>query len=88
MIATEGQSIGKKAPGIKIIDPHTGKKTDLLQSVILKESVVKGIGWLPAVGAMYIIRDAISIFSTNRQTIHDRIGGTIVVDDSCTEKTS
>ncbi len=78
LIATSGQSIGKKIVGLKIIKTD-GSNVNFVSGVILRSWIPAVIGWVPFVGSIFGIVDALFIFSSDHRTIHDLIAGTKVI---------
>jgi len=77
-VKKNGQSVGKKLFGIKVI--RTDGSTASLSRIFWLRNVVNFVfGWIPVVGRLYGIIDALVIFSEPRRCIHDRIADTIVV---------
>jgi len=65
-----GQSIGKKLLGIKVVNMKTGNACSV------KESFIRSITKLPIIAFI----DALMIFSAIRRRLGDRLAGTIVVN--------
>lgn len=83
LLKKSGQTIGKKALGIRIVDEQTGQKTTLVRSFIIRSlAFIVLANLFSMIGAngliMYII-DYAFVFSQRRQTLHDRLARTIVV---------
>lgn len=78
LISTSGQSIGKKIVGLKIIKTD-GSDVNFVSGVILRSWIAAAIGWIPVVGGLFGIVDALFIFSSDHRTIHDLIAGTKVI---------
>ncbi|MCF7786347.1 MAG: RDD family protein [Prosthecobacter sp.] len=76
LIATDGQTIGKKLMGIRIAQIEDSTKAGFIQIVFLRTLLGKGaLGLIP----FYSLVDALFIFNEDRRCIHDKIGGTHVV---------
>ncbi|WP_437298451.1 RDD family protein [Sorangium sp. So ce426] len=82
LIATRGQTLGKKWTKIKIIKTD-GSRVDFVSGVIVRNWVLALFGLVPAVGqalsTIVNLVDALMIFSDDRRCLHDRIAGTKVV---------
>ena len=78
LIATSGQSIGKKVVGLKIIKTD-GSDVNFVSGVILRSWIPAFIGWIPLVGSIFGLVDALFIFGSDHRTIHDHIAGTKVI---------
>lgn len=78
LIATSGQSIGKKLLGTKIIKMD-GSDVDFVSGVILRSWVTGALAQIPIAGGIIGLVDALMIFGDERRTLHDRIAGTQVI---------
>jgi len=78
LIATTGQTVGKKLVGVKIIKT-TGEDVNFVSGVVLRSWVPAFIGWVPFVGSIFGLVDALFIFSADHRCIHDMIAGTKVI---------
>src|SRR5262245_16726285 len=73
-----GQSIGKKLLGIKVVRVD-GSRASAARIIFLRNGVVGLIGAIPYIGMIFSFVDALFIFSDDRRCLHDRIADTIVV---------
>ena len=73
MIAN-GQSIGKKMVGIKVVR-RDGSPVSLGRMIWLRNVLVWAMGLIPLFGLV----DSLFIFAESRQCLHDKIADTIVV---------
>ena len=73
---TRGQTLGKMALGIRIVDFNTGGHPGFARIVLLRV-IVNGLigGFIPP----YVLVDALFIFREDQRCIHDHIAGTRVV---------
>jgi uncharacterized RDD family membrane protein YckC len=79
LLAREGQTIGKRALGVRIVRTVDGSNPGGV-STILARGVVPGvIGSIPVVGPVFSIANVLFIFRENRRCLHDYIAGTSVV---------
>jgi uncharacterized RDD family membrane protein YckC len=78
LISTRGQSLGKKWLGIKIVRTN-GEPVGFLHGVILRSWIITALGSIPYVGGFIHLVDALMIFGSERQCLHDQIAGTKVV---------
>ena len=69
-----GQSIGKKATGIKVVRSD-GSAVSLSRLIWLRNVV----NWIISIIPLYGFIDALFIFGESRQCLHDKIADTIVV---------
>jgi uncharacterized RDD family membrane protein YckC len=79
LVATNGQSIGKRLVGIKVVRKD-GSRASFARIFFLR-NVVNGLPplLLPYVGLLYQLIDPLLIYQESRQCLHDRIADTIVV---------
>ena len=83
-LAKDGQTLGKKAVGIRIVLMATQQNGGFVTNV-LKRGFLAGLPYFvltlfaPVLGALYIWADALFIFRENRRCLHDLIAGTLVV---------
>jgi len=76
LLTKEGQTVGKKALGIRIVKMDTGENGGFIPNVLLR-LIVNGLIWaIP----LYGLIDILFIFRSDRRRIHDLIAGTQVVD--------
>jgi uncharacterized RDD family membrane protein YckC len=74
LVATNGQSIGKRLVGIKVV--RTDGSRASFARIFLLRNVVNGLpNLLPYVGLLYQLVDPLLIY----QCLHDRIADTVVV---------
>ncbi len=75
LLTKDGQTLGKKALGIRIVKMNTGLNGGFVPNVLLR-LIVNVLLW---VIPMYILVDILFIFRSDRRCIHDLIAGTQVV---------
>ena len=73
-----GQTIGKKILAIKVVRSD-GERVTLLRFFFLRFLPVALLGAIPFVGYVVSLVDALLIFRTSHQCLHDNIADTIVV---------
>jgi uncharacterized RDD family membrane protein YckC len=82
LIATRGQTLGKKWTGIKIVKMD-GSRVDFVSGVVLRNWVLALPGFIPTVGrginSLVDLIDVLMIFGEQRRCLHDVIAGTKVV---------
>jgi len=79
LLSKEGQTIGKKLVGIKIVNRSDGQNGGFVHNVLLRLIINGLIGIIPFLGIAYFIVDSCFIFQDDRRCIHDLIAGTIVI---------
>jgi uncharacterized RDD family membrane protein YckC len=78
LVATNGQSIGKRLVGIKVV--RTDGSRASFARIFLLRNVINGLpNLLPYVGLLYQLVDPLLIYQESRQCLHDKIADTIVV---------
>ena len=77
-LAGDGQSIGKKLVGTKIVREN-GAKATLRQIIAMRMLPIIAISVIPFIGGLVATVDVLMIFRKGRQCGHDIIGDTIVV---------
>jgi uncharacterized RDD family membrane protein YckC len=78
LLGKDGQSIGKKAMGIRIVRV-SGEQATLGRLVLLRYFAPQLIGAIPIVGALFGLADTLFIFREDRRCIHDHFADTVVV---------
>lgn len=79
LLSTQGQTLGKKWLGIRIVSHPDCQNAGFVKAVLLRGFVNGIIGAIPLLGLLYSITDICFIFREDRRCIHDLIGGTQVV---------
>lgn len=80
MVTKSGQTPGKKLCKMRIVTSDTKELPGFQKGVFLRSWVINIAYMVPLVGALFALIDYLMVFSENRQTIHDRLAGTVVVD--------
>ena len=75
LLSRDGQTLGKKAVGIRIVKKDTGENGGFVSNVLLRIIVNGLLGIIP----LYGLVDILFIFREDRRCIHDMIAGTVVV---------
>jgi uncharacterized RDD family membrane protein YckC/DNA-directed RNA polymerase subunit RPC12/RpoP len=76
--ATRGQSVGKMALAIRIVQID-GRPATWGRIVGLRVMPIQLIGWIPFLGGVISLVDILMIFRSNRRCLHDEIARTKVV---------
>lgn len=79
LLATRGQTLGKKLKGIRIVTFPDGANPGGVKAILLRGFVNGLIGAVPLLGPIYSLVDICFIFREDRRCIHDLIAGTQVV---------
>ena len=78
LLVTNGQTIGKKALNIRIIDEQTGKLARGY-SLLKRYGFYFFVVYIPFVGWIISLVNALFIFGDEKKCIHDKLANTIVV---------
>lgn len=78
LVARNGQTIGKKLLGIKVVRTN-GDKAGLGRIFWLRNAVISVIALIPVAGWAVAIIDPLLIFRASRKCLHDQIADTIVI---------
>ena len=76
LLTKDGQTLGKKVLGIRIVKFDTGRNGGFVSNVLLRVIVNGLLGFIP----FYSLVDALFIFRQDRRCIHDFIAGTQVIE--------
>ena len=79
LLATRGQTVGKMAAGVRIVDARTRQIVPFWKSFGLRVFLVQALAMVPTVGAIFSLVDILFIFGERRRCLHDHIAGTVVV---------
>ncbi len=79
LLTTQGQTIGKRQMGLRIVLVKDQSNGGFVTNVLLRGVVRAVIGVIPAVGAIFAIADPLFIFRKDRRCLHDLIAGTCVI---------
>ena len=78
LIATTGQSIGKRWFKIRIVRLD-GSRINFITGVLLRQWLFALFQYIPWVGSAAVLLDPLFIFRTDRRCIHDFVAGTKVI---------
>jgi len=78
LLARNGQTIGKKLLGIKVVRVD-GTPVSLFRVFFVRYLCNTFLTMIPLVGSLYSLVDALMIFGESRRTLHDRMADTIVI---------
>jgi uncharacterized RDD family membrane protein YckC len=76
LLATDGQTVGKRLMGIRIAQIEDSTKAGFMQIVLLRTFLGK---WVLNLIPLYGLVDVLFIFSEDQRCLHDKVGGTHVV---------
>lgn len=78
LISTTGQTLGKKWLKIRIMKTD-GRPVDFVSGVLLRNWVLALLANIPYIGGCIGLVDALMIFGSEQQCLHDKIASTKVV---------
>jgi len=78
LLATQGQTIGKKLLGLRIVRSN-GERASLARLLGLRTFLGWALVMVPFAGAIYALVDSLLIFRESHKCLHDNIADTIVV---------
>lgn len=81
LLSVEGQTIGKRTLGLRIVRIEDASNPGFLHAVVLRAFVLGAIGAIPVVGPVVGIANPLFIFSESRRCLHDYLAQTIVIED-------
>lgn len=79
LLGSRGQTIGKMLVKVKIVRT-TGEDANLLRLVLLRILPINAMGFIPLLGGLIGLIDALMIFGEERRCLHDLFADTIVVN--------
>jgi uncharacterized RDD family membrane protein YckC len=79
LLARSGQTIGKKALGIKIVRMD-GSQAGLVRILFLRSMPPAIIGFIPIIGIVFALADVLLILGEPRRCLHDYFANTVVVE--------
>ncbi len=80
LVSTQGQTLGKKIVGVRIVRFEDGGKAGFVKAVLMRGFLPGLIGAIPVVGLVFSLVNICFIFRADRRCIHDLIAGTHVVE--------
>ena len=75
----QGQTLGKRLLGIRIVDAKTGRIPSLSRLILRRYGFVWMLNTVPGVRGVAFPLDFIFIVRADRRALHDLVGGTLVV---------
>lgn len=79
MITKLGQTVGKRALGIRMVNKQTGVTASFTDGFLIRNLVFGFLTGIPLVGAFIAIADLVFLFLEGHETLHDKLAKTIVV---------
>ena len=82
LLVTKGQTLGKLALGIRIVDAASNGAATAVKLLGLRYVLVMLVAVIPIIGGLLGLIDFLFIFREDRRCVHDLIAGTKVVSNS------
>lgn len=79
LLSRDGQTVGKKIVGVRIVGPTDDRPAGFVRAVALRGFVHAFLVGIPGFGILYLLVDSLSIFRDDRRCLHDHIAGTRVI---------
>jgi uncharacterized RDD family membrane protein YckC len=79
LLAKNGQTLGKKALGIRIVNRADRQRTPLSRILTRRLAPMFAAQLVPVVGSLFAFVDPLFIFRRDRRCVHDHIADTVVV---------
>lgn len=79
LLATEGQTLGKKLIGIRVVDSETGQILSFAKIFGVRYLPIFICSQIPAIGQIVGLIDSIFIFRKDKRCLHDLIADTRVI---------
>jgi uncharacterized RDD family membrane protein YckC len=85
LFITSGQSLGKRIVGTRVVTPE-GAPVAGMRTVLLRHVLPTMLGYIPGIGSLFGLLDALFVFGEPRRCIHDLLANTIVVSADATPR--
>lgn len=82
LLATTGQTIGKRFLKLRVVDEADGSNPGFVRAVLLRVFAPAAITNIPLVGFLFWLADALFVFRDDRKCIHDHFAKTVVVTEA------
>lgn len=79
LLAKNGQTIGKKLAGTRIVSASNGEILPLWKVVLIRSILPGLVVYIPAIGQLLLLVDYLFIYRKNKRCVHDLIADTNVV---------
>ena len=80
-ISQSGQSVGKMAMGIRMVNSQTGVTASFSDGWFSRVVVFGFLTGIPVIGGFVAIADIVFLFLDGHETIHDKVAKTMVVQN-------
>ncbi|MDP3544527.1 MAG: RDD family protein [Elusimicrobiota bacterium] len=79
LLTTQGQTLGKKIMGVRIVKTSDMSNGGFVTNVLLRALASAAVTLVPIFGALFAMADPLFIFREDRRCLHDHIAGTCVI---------
>jgi uncharacterized RDD family membrane protein YckC len=79
LLTRQGQTIGKRMQGIRIVQFEDDANPGFLRAVLLRAGIPLALAAIPYVGLFFVLIDILCILGDERRCLHDMIARTRVV---------
>jgi uncharacterized RDD family membrane protein YckC len=80
LLSAYGQTLGKLALGIRIVDDSDGSNPGFLRAVVCRSLLPGLLTAIPILGTLFALLDVLAIFGEDRRCLHDVFADTRVVE--------
>lgn len=82
LLSETGQTLGKKALKLRVVDEADASNPGFVRAVLLRALAPGVIANVPVIGTLFSLADALFIFRDDRKCIHDHFAKTVVVTEA------
>lgn len=79
LLTTQGQTLGKKVMGLRIVKTADMSNGGFVTNVLLRAFASAAVTLVPIFGTLFAMADPLFIFREDRRCLHDYIAGTCVI---------
>lgn len=79
LLTTQGQTLGKKVMGLRIVKTADMSNGGFVTNVLLRAVASAAVSLVPIFGTLFALADPLFVFRDDRRCLHDHIAGTCVI---------
>lgn len=79
LLTTQGQTLGKKLMGLRIVKTSDMSNGGFVTNVLLRTIASAAVTLVPIFGTLFALTNPLFIFRDDRRCLHDHIAGTCVI---------
>lgn len=79
LLTTQGQTLGKKLMGLRIVKTMDMSNGGFVTNVLLRAVASTAVTLVPIFGTLFALADPLFVFRDDRRCLHDHIAGTCVI---------